>query len=127
MTAGDMVPLLRGDYAHALLLRNPPRTRVGNRFRHTQHRKLQFEKPKVGYCIAGFGHETLALPLGCNPETSVFVVATHEPDTSDDPAGIGLQPQRPMPGVAALHGGQCNGAEERGGSVRRVWAREPGH
>src|SRR5262245_30590626 len=108
MTAGDMVTLRGGDDTHALLFRDAPRTRVGYGFGYAQDRKLQLEKPKVSNRIAGFAHKTLALPLGSDPETSVLVIAAHEADAPDDLARIGLQAQRPMPGLAALDGRQSH-------------------
>src|SRR5262249_2811287 len=118
-TAGDMVLFNVRYNAHALLFRDAPRADVGNCFGHTHDGKLQLGKPVVVNGIAGLAHQSLAVPLGSDPETSVFVLAAHETDASDNPVGIVLLPQGPMPGLTTSDGGQRHVPIKGIGAVRR--------
>src|SRR5215472_8236878 len=71
-------------HSHALALRNPPRTFIGDRFGCSQQRLLQLFKPVVGYGVACFHHQALAAPLRGEPESAIFVMGSQrQTDRSD--------------------------------------------
>ncbi len=115
--------LFPGNQAHTAFFRDAAGCSVGSRLGGSQHWELEGVKPEVGDGFAGLGHEALPVPGQSNPESTIDVFSFHEGHAANQPIGVSLQPEGPMPFVSTSHRRKRDIEIELVGAVRRVGPR----
>src|SRR5262249_26360612 len=119
----NIVALFNSNEPGALFLGNAARSGIGYRFRNPQTVPAKRFKPKASHRLAGFSHQTLALPGRPQPKAAVLIRRRRKIDHADEMAGPVFEADGPTPLLAAFHGGQCNVPEKLECAIGRIWPR----
>jgi hypothetical protein len=109
-----------GNQAHAAFFRDAAGCSVGGCLGGPQHWELEDVKPEVGNGFAGLGHEALSVPGQSKPESTIDVFSFQQGHAPNQPVWLSLEPEGPMPLIAASHGWKSCIAIVGVDAVRRI-------